>query len=186
MPYRIKANTGRLAVKLMRCELQVLHIQAPVPLTGFRSNSKFDQNLWCSSLKKALPITTKLCTCHDSVTVVTCAKYHCDRLRTFQIRALQILIEFRIRSNTVGGTGARCVDFNHQERMAMKDYQRCPVFSLNHPHDFVFHCCVMFYFISCLWINVIYFPPCVRVSSLTPEKWAVMVSVVLSWSTWVK
>ena len=35
--------------------------QAPVPLTIFRSNSKFDQNLQCS-----LPITTKFCTSHDS------------------------------------------------------------------------------------------------------------------------
>ena len=39
---------------------------------------KFDQNLDCSSLKCALPITTKFCTCHNSVTVVTCAKFCCD------------------------------------------------------------------------------------------------------------
>ena len=47
--------------------------QAPVPLTLFRSNSKFDQNVECSSLKYASPITTKFCTRHDSNTVVTCA-----------------------------------------------------------------------------------------------------------------
>ena len=72
--------------------------QAPVPLTRFRSNSKFD-NIWqCSDFKCALPITTKFCTCHDSVTVVTCAKFRCDWLSIFQTRALPILIEFRIRS----------------------------------------------------------------------------------------
>ena len=43
--------------------------QAPVPLTVFRSNPKFDQNLECSSLKYALPITMEFCTHHDSVTV---------------------------------------------------------------------------------------------------------------------
>ena len=50
----------------------------PRPLTVFRSNSKFDQNVECSSLKYAQPITTKFCTSHESYTVVTCAKYHCD------------------------------------------------------------------------------------------------------------
>ena len=34
----------------------------PVPVTGFRSNSKFDKNLKCSSLKSAQPITTNLYT----------------------------------------------------------------------------------------------------------------------------
>ena len=71
---------------------------APVPLTIFRSNSKFDQNLQCSSLKCTLPTTKKFCTCHDSVTVVTCAKFRCERLSRFETRALPILIEFRIRS----------------------------------------------------------------------------------------
>ena len=54
--------------------------QAPVPLTIFRSNSKFDQNLQCSSLKCTHPTTTKICTRHDSVTVVTCAKCRFNRL----------------------------------------------------------------------------------------------------------
>ena len=72
--------------------------QAPVPLTIFRSNSKFDQNLKCPGLKYTLPITTKFCTRHDSVTVVTCAKFRCDWLSLFEIRALQILVKFRIRS----------------------------------------------------------------------------------------
>ena len=58
--------------------------QAPVPLTIFRPNSKFDQNLQCSSLKCILPTTTKFCTRHDSVTVVTCAKFRCDRLSIFE------------------------------------------------------------------------------------------------------
>ena len=52
--------------------------QAPVPLTIFRSNSKFDQNLECFSLKYSQPITTKFCTRHDSYTVVPCAKFRRD------------------------------------------------------------------------------------------------------------
>ena len=52
---------------------------APVPLSIFRSNSKFDENSKHSSVKYTWPITTIFCTRHDSVTVVTCAKYRCDR-----------------------------------------------------------------------------------------------------------
>ena len=40
----------------------------------------------------------KFGTCHDSGTVVTWAKFHCDRLNTLWTRALQILIEFQIQS----------------------------------------------------------------------------------------
>ena len=36
-----------------------------------------------SGLKRTLPITTKFCTRHDSVTVVTCTKFRCDRLMVF-------------------------------------------------------------------------------------------------------
>ena len=72
--------------------MQIEKYLAPVPLTIFRSNLNFDQNLECSSLKYALPITTKFCTRHDSVTAVTCAQFHCDRLNIFDTRALQILV----------------------------------------------------------------------------------------------
>ena len=73
-------------------------VLAPVPLSIFRSNSKFDENSKHSNVKYTLPITTIFCTCHDSVTVVTCAKYRCDRSRIFETRAFWIFIEFRIRS----------------------------------------------------------------------------------------
>ena len=63
--------------KYMICK-NVIWYLATVPLTIFRSNSKFDQILQCSGLKCTLPITTKFCTRHDSVTVVTCAKFLCD------------------------------------------------------------------------------------------------------------
>ena len=53
-------------------------VQAPVPLSIFRSNSKFDENSECSSFEYTRPITTIFCTRHDSDTVVTCAKYRCD------------------------------------------------------------------------------------------------------------
>ena len=72
--------------------------QAPVPLSIFRSNSKFDENSKHSSVKYTRPITTIFCTRHDSVTVVTCAKYRCDRSGIFKTRAFWIFIEFRIRS----------------------------------------------------------------------------------------
>ena len=39
---------------------------------------EFDQNLECSSLKHAQPLTTKFCTRHDSYTVVTCAEFRRD------------------------------------------------------------------------------------------------------------
>ena len=71
---------------------------APVPLSIFRSNSKFDENSKHSSVKYTRPITTIFCTRHDSVTVVTCAKYRCDRSSIFDTRAFWIFIEFRIRS----------------------------------------------------------------------------------------
>ena len=72
--------------------------QAPVPLSIFRSNSKFDENSECSSFEYTWPITTIFCTRHDSDTVVTCAKYRCDRPRIFYPRVFWIFIEFRIRS----------------------------------------------------------------------------------------
>ena len=72
--------------------------QAPVPLSIFRSNSKFDENRERSSFEYTRPITTILCTRHDSDTVVTCAKYRCDRPRIFYTRVFWIFIEFRIRS----------------------------------------------------------------------------------------
>ena len=73
-------------------------VQAPVPLSIFRSNSKFDENSERSSFKYTGPITTIFCSRHDSDTVVTCAKYRCDRPCIFYTRVLWIFIEFRIRS----------------------------------------------------------------------------------------
>ena len=67
--------------KEFRCnDFMIIRRQAPVPLKVIRSNSKFDQILECSSLRYASPIATKSCTRHDSVTVVTSAKFRCDRL----------------------------------------------------------------------------------------------------------
>ena len=71
---------------------------AAVPLSIFRSNSKFDENSECSSFKYTGLITTIFCTRHDSVTVVTCARHRCDRPRIFYTRVFSIFIKFRIRS----------------------------------------------------------------------------------------
>ena len=76
-------------------------VLAPVPLSIFRSNSKFDENSKHSSVKYTRPITTIFCTRHDSITVVTRAKYRCDRSSIIETRAFWIFIEFRIRSKYV-------------------------------------------------------------------------------------
>ena len=64
----------------------VISVMAPVPLSILRSNSKFDENSECSSFEYTRPITTICCTRHDSGTVVTGAKYRCDRPRIFYTR----------------------------------------------------------------------------------------------------
>ena len=43
----------------------------------------------------SLLVTTKFCTRHDSVTVVTCAKFRFDRQNILRARALHNFIEFR-------------------------------------------------------------------------------------------
>ena len=84
--------TGRMT---SLCWIRAL---APVPLSIFRSNSKFDENSERFSFEYTWPITTIFCTRHDSDTVVTCAKYRCDRPRIFYTRVFWTFIEFRIRS----------------------------------------------------------------------------------------
>ena len=59
---------------------------APVPLSIFRSNSKFDENSERSNFECTRPMTKIFCTRHDSDTVVTCAKYRCHRPRIFYTR----------------------------------------------------------------------------------------------------
>ena len=88
----IEIRRGNSKCRLWLCD------HAPVPLSIFRSNSKFDENSECSSFEYTRPITTTFCTRHDSDTVVTCAKYRCDRPRIFYTRVFWIFIEFRIRS----------------------------------------------------------------------------------------
>ena len=53
--------------------------------------------LFCSYNNEILHSPTTFCTHHDSETVVTCAKFRCERLSIFLTTA-QILIAFRIRS----------------------------------------------------------------------------------------
>ena len=108
--YRCMRKGGMRKV-LQSCDVIMLHVfaehtptcyiytkfypfydHAPVPLTLFRSNSKFDQNFWCSGAKCTQLITIEFSTHHDILTVVACAKFCCDQLSTPN------LIEFRIRS----------------------------------------------------------------------------------------
>ena len=60
--------------------------------------SKFDENSERSSFDYTRPITTIFCTRHDSDTVVTCAKYRCDRPRIFYTRGV---LNFHRISNSV-------------------------------------------------------------------------------------
>ena len=94
--HHVRNKTVTCAIILLWIEL-ISHL-APVPLSIFRSNSKFDENSERSSFKYTQPITTIFCTRHDSDTVVTCAKYRCDRQRIFYTRVVWIFIELRIRS----------------------------------------------------------------------------------------
>ena len=71
---------------------------APVAITIFRSNSKFDQNLECSGFGHGQSITTKFCVRQDGVAVVTYVEFCCNRLNKLWTRAFQTSIEFRIRS----------------------------------------------------------------------------------------
>ena len=106
LPYVIVPSTihvmcwGEIGLLCVPCQYisNQLLCQAPVPLSIFRSNSKFDENSECSGFEYTRPITTIFCTRQDSDTVVTCAKYRCDRPRIFYTRVFWIFIEFRIRS----------------------------------------------------------------------------------------
>ena len=78
----------------------------PVPLNIFRSNSKFDENSERSSFDY---------TRHDSDTVVTCAKYRCDRPRIFYTKVFGIFIEFRIRSKLFAVLCFKMYSIDHNE-----------------------------------------------------------------------
>ena len=87
-------------------------VQAPVPLSIFRSNSKFDENSKHSSVKYTWLITTIFCTRHDSVTVVTCAKYRCDRRVYSKLEHSEFSSNFKFNRNMLSGTGARSLSVN--------------------------------------------------------------------------
>ena len=72
--------------------------RANVPLTGFQLNSKFCQNLDCFYLKCAQVIITKICTGHETVTVVTCADCGCHLLNMLWTKILHGFVKFRIPS----------------------------------------------------------------------------------------
>ena len=83
-------------------------ILAPIPLTVFQLNMKFDQNLECFSLKYDQPITAKFCTRHDSYTVVTCVKFRVISWVHFKPEYWKFWLNFEFDRNIVSGTGAWC------------------------------------------------------------------------------
>ena len=57
---------------------EMLHVIRPGTRPTDDISFKFDQNLQCSGLKCAQPITTKSCTRHDSIIVLTFARCRCE------------------------------------------------------------------------------------------------------------
>ena len=123
--------TSHLLKKLTEIHVTIWCHQAPVPLSIFRSNSKFDENSKHSSVKYTRLIITIFCTRHDSATVVTCAKYRCDRSSIFENEAFWIFIEFRIRSNYVLVGRAPGHDEWHLEGYAQPRLTHWPLGDLN-------------------------------------------------------
>ena len=98
----------RIAILFMECYPgRKMTCAGAGAITVFRSNSKFEQNLKFFGLKYTQLITTNFGTCHDNVTVVTCAKFHCDRPNMLWTRALQISLNFQLARDIVSGTGVR-------------------------------------------------------------------------------
>ena len=78
-------------------------VQAPIPLTVFWSNSKFNQHLECSSLKHVQLITMTFCTCHDNY---VCKISLIGRVH-FKPEHIKFWSNFKFDRNIVSGTGAR-------------------------------------------------------------------------------
>ena len=81
--------------------------QAPVPLTRFQSNSKFDQNcsarVWNTlnqSQRDLAHVTTALLTWHVPI-------FQCDWPKILWARTLQNVLNSEFDRNIVSGTGAR-------------------------------------------------------------------------------
>ena len=83
--------------------------QVPGPLMIFLSNSKFDQSLKCSGFKCALPIRTKFCTGHDSVTV---QNFVVIGWAYFKLERSKFLSNSKFDWNTVSGTGSRAYHYD--------------------------------------------------------------------------
>ena len=78
-------------------------VLAPFPLSIF-------ENSECSSFEYTPPITTIFCTRHDSDTVVTCAKYRCDRPRIYVTpECYEFSPNIEFDRNMLCGTGAWCL-----------------------------------------------------------------------------
>ena len=73
---------------------------APVPLSIFRSNSKFDENPKHSSVKYTRPITTIFCTRHDSDTIVVIGRIY------LKLERSEFSSNFEFDRNMFSGTDA--------------------------------------------------------------------------------
>ena len=83
----------------------------PTNITIFRSKSKSEQYLQCSSLN--VLYRSQQSFAHVSATVLTCAKFRCDRFSIFKLEHWKFLSSFEFNRNTVSWTGARTVVMQH-------------------------------------------------------------------------
>ena len=95
----------RLALCILVRVLDFLD-QAPVPLSIFRSNSKFEENSKHSTVKYTRSITTIFCTRHDSVFVVTCANIVVIGRIYLKLERSEFSSNFEFDRNMLCGTGA--------------------------------------------------------------------------------
>ena len=64
--------------------------------SAVRSGTHFTKNLWAHNLMiNNDPMTSQLCTCHDSWAVVTCAKLWPHRIIRIKIRAISLFPKFQ-------------------------------------------------------------------------------------------
>ena len=80
-------------------------ILVPVPLSIFRSNSKFDENSERSSFEYTGPITT-FCTRHDNGTVMTVQNIAVIGRVYFTLEWFEFSSNFEFNRNMLSGTGA--------------------------------------------------------------------------------
>ena len=118
------------AVTLISLWSLAAQVLMPIPLTIFRSNSKFDQHLQCFSFKYTLPITTKFCRRHErQCNCRDVCKISLWSVTYILTRAFQSLVESRIRTHI--SISVSCWGFHYHPRVVSKNLGACCMISEN-------------------------------------------------------